>query len=240
MAFDVEAARAEGYTDEEIQQYLATRDQPLPPDQPRDRSSEQLGVGTAVAGDMLPALAGAVGTGLAAYGTYQGAKYAIPKIAEAVQNLRGNPTMPTPGSSAAPIGTPPSAGAQRIPISTGPVAPTAPAPAPTPAPTPTTASGRPMSAEAQQYLQQRAAQSAPTAAAEAQPASQISRAQSIVRSLALDKLLKGGVGMAAALTPGNAGQNYGAQFPQSGPYRGMEINPRTGRPWTPQELQQYR
>jgi hypothetical protein len=78
------------------------------------------------------------------------------------------------------------------------------------------------------------------AAAEAQPASQISRAQSIVRSLALDKLLKGGVGMAAALTPGNAGQNYGAQFPQSGPYRGMEINPRTGRPWTPQELQQYR
>ena len=42
------------------------------------------------------------------------------------------------------------------------------------------------------------------------------------------------------LTPGNVGQNYGAHFPISGPYAGMEINPNTGRPWTPQELQQYR
>jgi hypothetical protein len=39
--------------------------------------------------------------------------------------------------------------------------------------------------------------------------------------------------------PGNMGQNYAAQFPQSGPMRGMEINPNTGRPWTPAELQQY-
>lgn len=43
----------------------------------------------------------------------------------------------------------------------------------------------------------------------------------------------------AALTPGNVGQNYAAQFPQKGPMRGMEINPNTGRPWTPVELQQY-
>ena len=46
-------------------------------------------------------------------------------------------------------------------------------------------------------------------------------------------------GVGAMVMPGNVGQNYGAQFPQSGPMRGMEINPATGRPWTPQELQQY-
>lgn len=28
----------------------------------------------------------------------------------------------------------------------------------------------------------------------------------------------------------------GPRVPQSGPYRGMEINPRTGRPWSPEEL----
>jgi len=52
-------------------------------------------------------------------------------------------------------------------------------------------------------------------------------------------LRNAGVGAAAALTPGNIGQNYGAQFPQSGPMRGMEINPNTGRPWSPQELAAY-
>ena len=43
------------------------------------------------------------------------------------------------------------------------------------------------------------------------------------------------VGLTAALMPGNAG---GAQMmiPQKGPYRGMEINPMTNRPWTAQEL----
>lgn len=46
------------------------------------------------------------------------------------------------------------------------------------------------------------------------------------------------IGLTAALMPGNANQNY--PVPQKGPYRGMEINPMTGRPWTPQELAQYR
>lgn len=52
--------------------------------------------------------------------------------------------------------------------------------------------------------------------------------------------IKGAGGVAAALTPGNIGQNYGAQFPQAGPMRGMEINPNTNRPWTPQELAMYK
>ena len=43
------------------------------------------------------------------------------------------------------------------------------------------------------------------------------------------------VGLTAALMPGNAG---GAQMmiPQKGPYRGMELNPMTNRPWTAEEL----
>lgn len=44
MAFDVEAAKADGYTDEEIQQYLATKGQPLPQEQPINRSEEAVGV----------------------------------------------------------------------------------------------------------------------------------------------------------------------------------------------------
>jgi hypothetical protein len=43
------------------------------------------------------------------------------------------------------------------------------------------------------------------------------------------------VGLTAALMPGNAG-GAGMMVPQKGPYRGMEINPNTGRPWTAQEL----
>jgi len=71
----------------------------------------------------------------------------------------------------------------------------------------------------------------------------LARAGEVVRKLALDRVLPvaaraGGVA-AGVLIPGNTGQNYGAQFPQAGPMRGMEINPNTGRPWTPQELQAY-
>jgi hypothetical protein len=36
---------------------------------------------------------------------------------------------------------------------------------------------------------------------------------------------------------GNAGQDY--PFPQEGPYKGMEINPATGRPWDKPDLAEY-
>jgi hypothetical protein len=54
---------------------------------------------------------------------------------------------------------------------------------------------------------------------------------------AVAPVARAATGVGAALMPGNAGQNY--PFPQSGPMRGQEINPATGRPWTAQELQQY-
>jgi hypothetical protein len=84
---------------------------------------------------------------------------------------------------------------------------------------------------------------APTPAAP-QPAQPgvIDKATQMVRQLAASKVMQGmarvGGTAAAALTPGNVGQNY--PFPQSGPLRGSEINPATGRPWTPQELTAYR
>lgn len=81
----------------------------------------------------------------------------------------------------------------------------------------------------------------------AQP-SVINRATDIVKRLALEKVapalgavarVAGPVGVASMLLePGNSGQNY--PFPQSGPLRGSELNPATGRPWTPEELAQYR
>jgi hypothetical protein len=68
-----------------------------------------------------------------------------------------------------------------------------------------------------------------------------------MRKIAADKVMAGvravapvaapvAVGLGAMLTPSNANQNY--PVPQKGPYRGMEINPNTGRPWTAQELAQ--
>jgi hypothetical protein len=66
----------------------------------------------------------------------------------------------------------------------------------------------------------------------------------IIRETALERVLRGVApyakvagGLAAAAMPGNMGQNY--PFPQTGPMQGQEINPNTGRPWTPAELQQY-
>lgn len=48
---------------------------------------------------------------------------------------------------------------------------------------------------------------------------------------------RAGVGITAALMPGNVGQTH--NFPTKGPLAGNEINPNTRRPWTPQELQMY-
>ena len=49
---------------------------------------------------------------------------------------------------------------------------------------------------------------------------------------------RGAAGVTAAVMPGNVGQNY--PFPQSGPLKGQEINPKTGAPWTKEELLAYR
>lgn len=82
---------------------------------------------------------------------------------------------------------------------------------------------------------------APAAPQAAQPGI-IDRTTQMLRQLAASKAMQGATRMAgtaaAALTPGNIGQNY--PFPTSGPMRGSEMNPATGRPWTPEELAAYR
>jgi hypothetical protein len=83
MAFDREAAKADGYTDEEIDQFLATKDQPLPPETPRDRSEEQMGVATSA----IPA---AVGGAVSGIGLYKGAQ----AIGNALANRGPAPIAP--------------------------------------------------------------------------------------------------------------------------------------------------
>ena len=83
MAFDREAAKADGYTDEEIDQYLATKDQPLPLEQPRSRTEEQIGVVTSAIPDAVK------------YGVegYAAKKLVVDPLMNAMSN-RGGPTPP--------------------------------------------------------------------------------------------------------------------------------------------------
>lgn len=57
-----------------------------------------------------------------------------------------------------------------------------------------------------------------------------------IRNLAANRALSIGGGAMFALQP----SDLGPKVPQSGPFRGMEINPQTGRPFTEQELAMYR
>ena len=91
---------------------------------------------------------------------------------------------------------------------------------------------------------------APAAAAAEQP-SIIQRGMDIaskMRQFAAERVIPS-MGQAArsAINPVTVGigsmlysPSTGPDVPQSGPYKGMELNPRTRRPWTPQELAQYR
>lgn len=101
--------------------------------------------------------------------------------------------------------------------------------------------GRPMtSAPGPVAPQAMAAPAAPAAPAQAQP-SLLDKTTNMIRQMAASKVFntmaKGGIGLAAAVTPGNVGQNY--MVPQTGRMRGMEINPMTGRPWTREQLAMY-
>ena len=178
MAFDVQAAKEDGYTDEEIQAYLQSKGMatpesqpgtqpvaPVPANAPLDRSEEQTAL---MQGAGLEAAKYAAGVGAAGYG--------LKKVADIVRG----PVAPTPS-------VPPGAtqrvmsnlagGANRV------VMPGVPAGMNPPTASPS-------------YIP-------PAQAAAAQEANQIAKANQIVRNLALDKLLKGSVGVGAALySPG--------------------------------------
>jgi hypothetical protein len=90
MAFDREAAKADGWTDEEIQRYMETKDQPLPAEVPRDRGEEQLGTFTSAVPDLVT-----YGAGL-----YAGKKLIVDPLVEMYKN-RGGPVSPAQMAQAA-------------------------------------------------------------------------------------------------------------------------------------------
>jgi len=127
------------------------------------------------------------------------------------------PTGPMPSGPVAPTAMAP---AVAPPVSTAPVAPVA------PGSMPTLVAGE------------------PPVRPPVQPG-MLDRAGQMVRAVAANKVVQGAARMgniagiaSMLLAPGNAGQEY--PFPQSGPLRGSELNPATGRPWTPEELAAYR
>jgi hypothetical protein len=214
-------ALAAGYTDEEIQQYLQTQPQPDQQPQPTqsqqglapmDRSAEYLGLAQGMGLDTATT---AVEYGIPAAAAYYGAK----KIFGNKPPMQGGQQMAqqmakqsftTPMQHAINQSAPAfSPSDNRVQFPNRPAGPVAPT---TTAPTPT----------------------------QPQPGV-VDRATQLIRNIALNKVVqnavKGGGAAAAMLTPGNVGQNY--PVPQSGPYRGMEINPMTNRPWTQQELMQF-
>jgi len=253
MAFDRAAAKAAGYSDEEIDAYLqsqpATVQAPAPVQQAEAEPGEPpapttvipevgstsgniteaatLG-GMAVAPYVLPA----AGAAAAAYGGSKlyGAWNASAQAAQALADAKMASEAGIAERAAAKA-------AGRIP---GPVAPQA-APG-------TSAildsSGRPM------VRQPIAPQPAPAAQAAEQSMASRVRQAAAQRIAGLSESAGNMLGRAApyaaraagvagaALMPGNAGQNY--NFPTTGPLRGSEINPRTGRPWTGQELAAYK
>lgn len=220
MAFDRAAAKAAGYTDEEIDEYLRRKQdttnqtyaqpsaEPPVPSTVIPEISRSAEMATTAGLGLGPAVATGAGIGAGAYGAYK----MLPKVVDLGQRMLGGGQAPGPVDLRGQM-----AGARNIPVTATPPAPGPVAPGTMPPATP------------------------PAAQPAAQPGV-IDRAADTIRQLAASRAMQGVSKIAgaagAALTPGNIGQNY--PFPTSGPLRGSEINPATGRPWTPQELAAYR
>jgi len=231
MAFDREAAIAAGYTNDEINAYLQAEakkakaptpvttdvgEPPAPTTQitPVETSAGSIGTqaGLAAAPYAIPA------AGALAAGAYGNKLYnAWDASAKAAQSLADAKLASEAGIA--------ERAAQRAGQGAAQVArPVAPVGAPAAAPIAPVAPAAPVAA--------------PQAAAAAEQGV-MSRASDIVKRLALDKVMPGlaraGVGAGAALYS----PDLGPKTPQTGRMRGMEINPLTGAPWTPEQIAQY-
>lgn len=201
----IDAARAEGYTDEEINAYLGLRSAqtqaqqqggPMPPEvapQPEvnRRSEEQTAVGQGAAVLGAGAAVGGLGAGL-------GYKLAKPLVGAAMDAMRNTP-------AARPM-TPPAA-----PVAPGNViqGPWTQAPAATQQPS-IIQRGMDIAGRMREMAAQRVLPAA----------GQMARG--------------GGIAAAAMYSP-----ELGPKVPSTGRMRGMEINPLTRRPWTPDQLAAY-
>lgn len=226
----IDEAKANGYTDEEISAYLGSQSTPAPQQGlgPMDRSEEYAGLAEGIGGKALQ------------YGAelYAGKKLIVDPLINAYKN-RGGPVSPAQmaqaGQAAQNVGQAAQnvgqavratgtggAGAfnqmanqlsnNTIQFPKGPVSPAQVTP-PT-SPSPTQAPG--MMSQGLDYVNK-------------------------MRQIAAEKVIqnagniaKAGVGIGAM----TYSAPLGPPVPNKGPYRGMEINPMSGRPWRPEELAQ--
>lgn len=245
MAFDRAAAKAAGYTDTEIDDYLAKKNQapaqtgsmePPPPPPAGTVPAQEFDLGematTMAAGASqyaLPAI-GTAAVGGAGYGLYKFGKNITDvgrdiagamREKTAVEAARESRLMNRPGFGGMPGSAPSAAPAAQVQLS--PQAQALRGPTPTgpiaPAPSATASAPAEITQSVRQMAMDRLIQPAAQAARSAAPA------------------MRGGMGILSALMPANVGQNY--PFPTSGAMKGSEINPATGRPWTRDELTQY-
>jgi len=214
MAFDRQAALAAGYTEEEIDEFLRKQQQTQAPGAAPGAEPPPPSTVIAEVPSGITSPAGLATTGLGI------AEVAVPAALGVATYKAGEYGVKKLGEA----------------FRGGPAPTTPVAPAPTPAAPATSpilgANGQPMT---------RTPTPTPTPKPQAQPGV-IDKATAMVRQLAASRILptlaRAGGTVTAAVMPGNVGQNY--PFPQSGPMRGQEINPSTGRPWTKQELDAYR
>ena len=217
----IDAARAEGYTDEEIQDYLQrqqSRDQvveqaqqsqtiPAPEIAPysgMDRSEEYTGLAQGMGSDALQNILKLAAVGAAAGAGAYGAKTLVDRYRNAAPPKA--PTAP-PVEMPKPPAAPP---AELTPFGTD--------------------------TEAQRKFNERLSRPQP----QTRTGQLLDKTTQMVRQLAANKLLQNagrfGGAAAFALQP----SSLGPPVPESGPYKGMEMNPNTGRPWTKRELEALR
>jgi hypothetical protein len=218
----IDEAKANGYTDEEINAYINSQNNPQPQQGlgAPDRSAEYAGLAQGMGTDTaIKAIEYGVPTAAAAYGVkklidnYRGPvapSQSVPmqQVAQQAGQATGTYGAPkTPNLRVAPPGNP-NAGAQAFDQMTRQL--TTPQPA---QPIPQTSSmlqrGMDYANKMRQIAAERVIQNA-------------------------GNLAKAGIGVGAM----TYSAPLGPQVPMQGPYRGMEINPMSGRPWTPQELAQ--
>ena len=217
----IDEAKAAGYSDQEIQAYLnppaetpapnvSTGNAPVSPYV--DRSAEKTALGEYGATKLAE-------YGLGGYGVYK-AGQGIARAFGGGAPAPGPVAPPAPPASAAPL----EAGGQAVKDFVQQqgkfTPPQGTPPAPPVTPQPTTPSPYQRGIDAGKVVRQIALEKIAPALSTAAP------------------YARAATGIGALVMPGNVGQNY--PFPTSGPMRGMEINPQTGRPWTQQELAAYR
>jgi hypothetical protein len=222
----IDEAKANGYSDEEINAYINSQTTPQPQQGlgAPDRSSEYYGLAQGMGAN---ALGSAIEYGAPAAAAYYGVK-------KLMENYKG------PGSSAASM--PAQQAVQTAAQGTGTYGAGPKTPNLRVAPPSNPNAG----AQAFDQMSRQLSTSQPVQSAmqQSQAPSMLQRGMdyaSKMRQIAAEKVIQN-AGTLAKTGMGISAMTYsaplGPQVPNQGPYRGMEINPMSGRPWTPQELAQ--